>query len=102
MEQIYARHGDLVIRKEAVPSDFELKKPSAPLVLAGHESAPHVIAAFADVEHGADGETQRLRVARAVTLTHGGRHTTIEIEPGDYVIYPLAEMSGDLARSVED
>jgi len=102
MEQIYARHGDLVIRKEAVPPGFDLKKPSAPLVLAGHESAPHVIAAFQDVEHGADGETQRLRVAKSVMLTHGGRHAAIEIEPGDYVVYPLAEMSGDLARSVED
>lgn len=102
MEQIYARHGDLVIRKEAVPAGFELKKPTAPLVLAGHESAPHIIAEFQNVAHGADGETQRLRVSKTVTLTHGGRHTAIEIEPDDYVIYPLAEMSGDLARSVED
>jgi hypothetical protein len=100
--EIYARHGDLVIQKEALPEGFVLSKPTAPLILAGRETAPHTIASYADVEHGAGGGVQRLRVRRAVKLTHGGRHNTIAIEPGDYVIYPLAEMSGDLARSVED
>lgn len=102
MEQIYARHGDLVIRKEAVPSGFVVTRPTGPVVLAGHESAPHVIAAFQDVEYGTDGDTQRLRVTREVQLTHGGRHTTVSLEAGEYAIEPLAEMSGDIARSVED
>lgn len=102
-DQIYARHGDLVIRKEAVPSGFPLARPLAPLVLAGRESAPHTIAQIGGVEHGEVEGVQRLRVTGpAVTLTHGGRHTEITLEPGDYSIEPLAEMRGDLVQAVED
>lgn len=100
--QIYARHGDLVIRKEAIPQGFALARPKAPLVLAGRETAPHTIAQFGNVEHGEVDGVQRLRVVEPVTLTHGGRHTTISLEPGEYAIEPLAEMRGDLVAAVED
>lgn len=100
-EKIYARHGDLVIRKEAIPPGTALAKPTAPLILAGHETAPHTIGQFGNVEY-AGGDVQRLRVAKNVTLTHGGRHTEITLEPGDYAIEPLAEMRGDLVQAVED
>jgi hypothetical protein len=101
-DQIYARHGDLVIRKEAVPPGLALAKPTAPLILAGHETAPHTIARFGDVEYAEADGVQRLRVAKHVTLTHGGRHTEISLEPGDYAIEPLAEMRGDLVQAVDD
>jgi len=100
--QIYARHGDLVIRKEAIPADFPLARPLAPLILAGRETAPHTIARFNVVEHGEVDGVQRLRVVEPVTLTHGGRHTEISLEPGEYAIEPLAEMRGDLVQAVED
>lgn len=102
MDNLYARHGDLVIVKEAVPAGFQLEKPKAPVVLAGREDAAHTIAKFKDIEHGTDGEVQRLRVLRDVELTHGARHNTINLEPGDYALWPLGEMSGEIARRVED
>lgn len=102
MEQIYARHGDLVINKEPTPSTVELKKPAGPLVLAGTDSSPHSIAQFNAVLHAKVGEMQYLKVVEPVQLSHDGRHKAITIEPGEYSIYPLAEMSGEMARRVED
>jgi len=102
MNEIYGRHGDLVIQKEAVPPGVVLTKQKAPLVLAGKEEGSHTIADFENVEFVLDGEVQRLRVLNPVTLVHGARHKTVLLEPGEYVVYPLAEMSGDLARRVDD
>lgn len=102
MDNLYARHGDLVIVKEAVPSGITLEKPKAPLVLAGRESAPHTIEDFSAVEHAVDGEVQRLRVLRATQLSHSSRHVTIPLEVGEYALWPLGEMSGEIARRVED
>lgn len=101
-DKIYARHGDLKFFAEPIPAGVQLSTPKGPLILAGRESAPHTIGKFGDVEHAADGDVQYLRVKNAVELTHGGRHVAITIEPGDYVIEPLAEMRGDLVQAVED
>lgn len=102
MTEIYGRHGDLVICKEAVPTSVTLVAQRAPLVLAGREDGAHTIAQYERVGYAQDGEVQRLRVRESVTLSHGTRHNSVTLEPGDYVIYPLTEMNGALARRVED
>lgn len=102
MEQLFARHGDLVINKAPIPSGIELSEPTAPVVLAGRESAPHVIADFQHVKYGTRNGIQFLRVAQQVELSHSERHKTIALPPGDYQVASLAEMSGDMARAVED
>lgn len=102
MEQLFARHGDLVINQAPIPADIELRDPKAPVVLAGRESAPHAIAEFQHVKYGSREGIQFLRVAQEVELSHSERHKTIALPPGDYQIASLAEMNGDLARAVED
>lgn len=102
MEQLFARHGDLVINRAAIPKDIELDQPKAAVILAGRESAPHAIAEFEHVKYGARDGIQYLRVAKEVDLSHSERHKTIALPPGDYQIASLAEMNGDLARAVED
>lgn len=102
MDQLFARHGDLVINKAAIPSNVKLEEPKAPVVLAGRESAPHTISDFRSVLYGRENEIQFVRVTKPVELTHSERHKTIELPAGDYQIASLAEMNGDLARAVED
>jgi hypothetical protein len=102
MEQLFARHGDLVINKAPIPRGVDLLQPKTAVVLAGRESAPHAIAEFQHVLYGQDGAVQYLRVAQEVELSHSERHKTIALPPGDYQIASLAEMSGDMARAVED
>jgi hypothetical protein len=102
MEQLFARHGDLVINQAAIPESVELKQPTAPVILAGRESAPHAIADFGSVLYGRSEAIQFVRVIRDVELSHSERHKTIALPAGDYQIASLAEMNGDLARSVED
>lgn len=102
MDQIFARHGDLVINKAPIPKDIELTEPKSRVVLAGRESAPHAIAEFQHVKYGARGGIQYLRIAEPVELSHSERHKTITLPPGDYQVASLAEMNGDMARAVED
>jgi len=91
-DQIYARHGGT--------SSFARKRchrASRWRAPWRHSCSPAVN------RHGEVEGVQRLRVTGpAVTLTHGGRHTEITLEPGDYSIEPLAEMRGDLVQAVED
>jgi hypothetical protein len=102
MEQLFARHGDLVINRAPIPTNIELSEPKAPVVLAGRESAPHAIAEYQHVKYGQSEGIQYLRVAKEVELSHSERHKTIALPPGDYQVASLAEMNGDLARAVED
>lgn len=108
MEQLYARHGDLVINRTPIPADIQLEKPKAPVVLAGRESAPHTITDFGSVLYGQRDGIQFVRVLKDVELSHSERHKTIQLVSGyapgegDYHVASLAEMNGDLARSVED
>lgn len=102
MEQIFARHGDLVINRADIPSDITLAQPKGRVVLAGRESAPHAIDAFQHVLYGQRDGIQFLRVAEPVELTHSERHKTIALPPGDYQVASLAEMNGDLSRAVDD
>lgn len=102
MEQLFARHGDLVINRASIPGNIELAAPKATIVLAGRESAPHAIAEFQHVLYGQVGSVQYLRVAKEVELSHSERHKTIALPPGDYQIASLAEMNGDMARAVDD
>lgn len=102
MEQLFARHGDLVINCAPIPKDIELAEPKARIVLAGRESASHAIAEFQHVKYGRRDGIQYLRVAKEVELSHSERHKTIALPPGDYQVASLAEMNGDLARAVED
>lgn len=102
MEQLFARHGDLVINQAAIPKDIELGQPKAPVILAGRESAPHAIAEFQHVQYGIREGIQYLRVAKQVDLSHSERHKTIALPPGDYQIASLAEMNGEMPRAVDD
>jgi hypothetical protein len=102
MDQIFARHGDLVINRAPIPSGAKLDKPKVRVVLAGRESAPHAIDAFESVLYGQSGSLQFVRVLEPVELSHSERHKTIALPPGDYQIASLAEMSGDIARAVDD
>ncbi len=102
MDQIFARHGDLVINRSPIPKSVKLSEPKSTVVLAGRESAPHAIAEFQHVLYGQEGAIQYLRIAQPVELSHSERHKTIALPPGDYQVASLAEMNGDLARAVED
>lgn len=100
--ELFARHGDLVISRSAIPDSVELTKPGAPVVLAGRESAPHTIGQFGAVLYGRRDAVQFVRALEPVELTHSERHKPIALPAGDYHIASLAEMSGDLARAVDD
>lgn len=100
--EIYARQGDLVIRREPVPSNVKLEKASGPVVLAGRETAPHVINAFEGVSYAESNGVQYLRTKNTVKISHAGRHTEATLEPGEYSVESLAEMRGDVAAAVED
>jgi hypothetical protein len=102
--ELDARHGDLVINRTPVPATVLplLKRATAPIILAGHDSAPHRIDDFAAVEYAEVDGTQWLRLARDVELSHLGRHTAITMLAGDNEVYPLTEMNGEMARAVID
>ncbi len=99
---IYARQGDLVIRKEPIPRGFKLKAVAQPLILAGRESAPHTIKDFSGIEYGESNGVQRMRIPSTVQLSHDGRHQFTTLEAGEYAVESLAEMRGELAAAVED
>lgn len=102
--ELDSRHGDLVCNRTPIPADVVplLKRATAPIVLAGHDSAPHRIDAFEAVEYAQVGDVQWLRLSRDVELTHLGRHTAITLLAGDNEVYPLTEMNGEMARAVID
>lgn len=102
--ELDARHGDLVINRTAIPATVLplLKSATAPIILAGHDSAPHRINDFAAVEYAEVDGIQWLRLSRDVELSHLGRHTAITMLAGDNEVYPLTEMNGEMARNVLD
>lgn len=100
--EIYGRHGDLVIRQESAPSGVEYKPLTGPLVVAGRDTAPHAISAFEGVLYAQRGATQYVYFETPKELTHQGRHQTVTLEPGSYSFESLTEMDGELARAVED
>ncbi len=96
---IFARHGDLVIRAEAISEDDLELKPATQTILAGRDSAPHVVRG--QFSHTTQNEVTYLRADETCTLTHhytagasDGRHTSITLPPGDYVISRLREAGG--------
>lgn len=103
-EELDARHGDLVISRRTIPEEIasKLTKPSAPIVLAGQDSAPHQINEFSAVEHVEIDGVHWLRLSRDVELSHAGRHISITMLAGDNEVYPLTEMDGAMARNVVD
>lgn len=102
--ELDARHGDLVINRTPIPANVLplLKRATAPIILAGHDSAPHRIDDFEAVEYAQVDDTQWLRLSRDLNLTHLGRHTEITLLAGDNEVYPLTEMNGEMARAVID
>ncbi len=102
--ELDARHGDLVNNRTPIPAAVLplLKRATAPIILAGHDSAPHRIDDFEAVEYAQVDDVQWLRLSRDVQLTHLGRHTAIILLAGDNEVYPLTEMSGEMARNVAD
>ena len=101
MTELFARHGDLVIDRRTIPSNINLEQAKAPIVLAGHDTAPHQIEQFSKVEMGKNENITYLRIGEKVQLFHHGRHLPIELPPGDYHIVPLRE-GNEVDRDVED
>jgi hypothetical protein len=95
---IYARQGDLVIQKtDTMPDDLVSARN---LVLAGDKSAAHTL--MGPVKYAQQGLRTMIRVAKATTIEHAGRHKPVKLTKGDYVVWPLRER-GDVAdRRVED
>lgn len=102
--ELDARHGDLVVNHAPVPAEVapKLKRATAPIILAGHDSAPHRVDDFAACEYAEHNGSQYLRLSRNVELTHLGRHTAITLLAGDNEVYPLTEMNGEMASAVVD
>ncbi len=97
--QLYARHGDLVFDKLDTPITGDLDK-HVDLILAGNDSAPHTVRG--QVEARREEGITFLRVAKATTVDHAGRHMPITLEPGDYEVRPLRERHDGADRAVED
>lgn len=96
--QLYARQGDLVFEKATLSGEFEKK---AGLVLAGHDSAPHTIRR--EIMFRRNGEVTELRIEKtSAVVSHAGRHVSVKLEPGDYVVRPLRERHGSMDRAVQD
>jgi hypothetical protein len=100
----YARQGDLVIDNahfNKAPDGASFEQATAPLVLSGRDSAPHTIEDFQALRVCRRNDVIYLDVSRKVVVTHAGRHKPVELEAGEYAIFPLSEFDGDL-RNVED
>ncbi len=95
--EIYGRQGDLVIEKTQITGEL---KPCRNLVLAGSDNGAHVLNGAC--LHRQVGRRHEVRIAEATTLSHGSRHNTAAMEPGDYVIGPLRERGDGQDRDVED
>ena len=102
MNFIDIRHGDLCLAREPIPTSVKLLACASPLVLAGHDTAPHVIAEHGALQYALDGETHRIRISAPVTLSHSSRHLPVTLEPGDWAGWSLAEMLGEVAQRVVD
>lgn len=96
---IYARQGDLVIDKLSVAITGDLEKATG-LVLAGRDSAPHVVRGTVQMRR--NGRRTLLRVAEATIIEHAGRHHSTPLEPGDYEARPLRERGDGADREVDD
>ena len=99
-----ARQGDLVFDNEhhnEVPPGLKLEPLTAPLVLAGRDTAPHLIEDFAALKSVVRGDVRYLEVSREVVCSHQGRHLPVTLQPGTYAVFSLSEFDGD-RRDVED
>jgi hypothetical protein len=99
---IYARQGDLVIRKLETPIAGELKAVKS-VTFAGDSSGhPHTLVGAC--EYRKDGRTTLVRVKAKRVLTHGKAdgHKDVALAKGDYEITPLRERGDGSDRIVED
>jgi hypothetical protein len=99
---IYARQGDLVIRKLDAPASGELR-PKTNIVFAGDSSGhPHTLRGNALMRR--DGRKFFVRLAEPTVLEHGsaGGHKAVTLEAGDYEIGPKRERGDAGDRAVED
>jgi hypothetical protein len=94
---IYARQGDLVIEQTDISGEL---KEHTKLVLAGRDSAPHVI--LGTVLARQEGRMFFVRVAETTEVTHSERHLPVVLKPGDYIISPLRERGDEADRAVDD
>ena len=98
MTTIYARQGDVVIRKAPI-GDVTLA-PATDLVVAGSTSAAHTI--VGQCGYATSGRDTIVRIATDTTLSHAGRHLPISLPAGEYRFSPLRERGDATDRSVED
>jgi hypothetical protein len=96
--KIYARQGDLVIRRADMSA--ENLEPATDYVVAGSHTAPHVIMGATRVRR--DGSTLHVSVEVDTELRHAGRHKTIPLPTGSYTITTQRERNGDLDQDVRD
>lgn len=99
MTKIYARQGDLVIRKLDAPHTIHLIK-SQDVVVAGHDTSPHVVRGV--VLSRQEGREFKLRIVEPTVISHQDRHPDVALVPGDYTLTPLRERGNAEDRAVED
>lgn len=99
--EIYARQGDLVIRKldSSEVEQGNLKEEQNP-VLAGSDTSTHTIPGKHLVRR--DNDRIIVQIAETVQMIHGDRHRPVELAPGSYQITSLRERRDGQDRDVED
>jgi len=99
--EIYARQGDLIIRRlDKIDGELQTVKS---IVFAGDSSGhPHTLSGTSQIRK--DGRRTFVRVSSKREITHGksGGHKTVTLNKGDYEIYPLRERGDKNDRAVED
>lgn len=102
--KFYARQGDQVFDNEhfsEVPPGVKLEQLTAPLVLAGRDTAPHLIEDYKALKTAVRGDVRYLEVSEPVVCSHQGRHLPVLLDKGTYAIFSLSEFDGE-RRDVED
>jgi len=95
--KIYARQGDLVINRAEAADRLE---PVQNYVVAGSHTAPHTILGAAAIRRS--GLNLHVTVEADTTLIHTGRHPTIPLPKGSYVINSQRERNGANDQPVND
>jgi hypothetical protein len=89
-----ARHGDLVFVREPIPTSAELKKRTN-FVVRGVGSHAHTLQGTVLATEPTTTPV-RIRIQESVTLAHGETHQDAVLAPGEYAVYPLRDLRGDV------